>query len=86
MAFLYFTGDGPARNYERGIQQGGAIRCGACGIQATMTSDIAHSLTLMWRTLEEQQNIILAGQFGKKAELKPLSGLSKKNNYRWSLP
>ena len=74
---LYFTGDGPARNYERGVQQGGAIRCGACGIQATMTSDIAHSLTLMWRTLEEQQNIILAGQFGKKAELKPLSGLSK---------
>ena len=36
-----------------------------------MTSDIAHSLTL-----KEQQKITLAEQFGKKEELKPLSGLS----------
>ena len=62
----FFVGDGPARNFERGVQQGGAIRCGACGIQTSMTSDIAHALTLKWRTLQEQQDVIIAGKFGKR--------------------
>ena len=51
----YFSGDVPARNFERGAQQGGNIRCGGYGVQNTMTSDLAHSLTLHWRSLQEQQ-------------------------------
>ncbi|KAL5509921.1 hypothetical protein EMCRGX_G005368 [Ephydatia muelleri] len=73
----FFAGDGPARNFERGVQQGGTIRCGACGIQTSMTSDIAHALTLKWRTLQEQQDIIIAGKFGKMSTLKPFENLRK---------
>ena len=71
----FFSGDVPARNFERGAQQGGNIRCGGCGVQSTMTSDLAHSLTLQWRSLQEQQDIILAGAYGKMPLLKPLCGL-----------
>ena len=42
-----------------------------------MTSDLAHSLTLQWCSLQEQQDVILAGAYGKKPLLKPLCGLKK---------
>ena len=42
-----------------------------------MTSDIAHALTLKWRTLQEQQDIIIAGKFGKMSTLKPFENLRK---------
>ena len=73
----FFVGDGPARNLERGVQQGGAIWCGAYGIQTSMTSDLAHALTLKWRTLQEQRDVIIAGKFGKRHILKPLDNLYK---------
>lgn len=43
-----------------------------------MTSDIAiNALTLKWRTLPEQQDIIIAGKFGNISILKPLNNLYK---------
>ena len=42
-----------------------------------MTSDLAHSLTLQWHSLQEQQDVILAGAYGKMPLLKPLCGLKK---------
>lgn len=41
-----------------------------------MTSDIAHALNCSWRSLHEQQEVVLAGKYRKRAMMKPFDGLT----------
>ena len=64
---LFFHGDKPAQQFERGTQQGGRYPCGGCGIKDTMIEDQAAALRCTWRSLVEQQNDVTAGVFGKRS-------------------
>ena len=41
---MFFCGDHPAAQFERGTQQGGHYKCGGCGVRDTMMGDQAHAL------------------------------------------
>ena len=62
---LFFTGDYPARCFEKGTQQGGLYPCGSCGISECMIADQAHSLRLKVRSTKELQAVAVAGTFGE---------------------
>ena len=47
----FYVGDYPAKQFEQGTQQGGAYKCGGCGVHSVMMGDLAHTLQLA--TLEE---------------------------------
>lgn len=71
-------GDHPAQAFERGSQIGGNYKCGNCGCHANRMDDLAHVLRCPLRTLAELQNLVLQGQYGKKAGvLKPFDKLKK---------
>ena len=44
----FFVRDHPAKQFERGTQQGGTYKCGGCGVRESMMDDLAH--TLQWRS------------------------------------
>ena len=68
----FFVGDHPAKQYERGTQQGGKYKCGGCGVQDLMMDDLAHTLQRSWRSLHDIQHIAIAGKLGRQqGELKP---------------
>ena len=70
----FFCGDKPAQNFERGTQQGGNYKCGACGIKSTLIEDQAHSLRCSVRSLSDLQQLILSGVYGKRPGMsKPLT-------------
>ena len=48
----FFIGDHPAQQFERGTQLGGNFKCGGCSVRSM--SDLAHTLQLTWRDLQEQ--------------------------------
>ena len=67
----FFVGGHPAKQYERGTQQGGKYKCGGCGVREVM-DDLAHTLQHSWRSLHDIQNIAIAGKLGRQqGELKP---------------
>ena len=75
---LFFVGDHPAQSFERGSQIGGNYKCGNCGCKVNRMDDLAHVFQCPWRTLEELQNLVLLGHYGKKAGvLKPFDKLKK---------
>jgi len=63
---LYFYGDKPAQQMERGTQQGGKYKCGSCGCESHMMDDIAYSFRCKCRSLSDLQSITLAGKYGKQ--------------------
>jgi len=63
---LYFYGDKPAQQMERGTQQGGKYKCGSCGCELHMMDDIAYSFRCKCRSLSDLQSIALAGKYGKQ--------------------
>jgi hypothetical protein len=63
---LYFVGDHPAKAFERGSQIGGNYKCGNCGTLANRMDDLGHVLRRSWRSLQDLQNLVLQGSFGKK--------------------
>ena len=68
----FFVGDHPAKQYERGTQQGGKYKCGGCGVHEVMMDDLAHTLQHSWRSLYDIQHIAIAGKLGRQqGELKP---------------
>ena len=72
----FFCGDKPAQQFERGTQIGGTYKCGGCGCKDAMMVDLAHAFYHSWRSLNDIQNLVLAGQFGSKPGcLKPLDNL-----------
>ena len=72
----FFIGDHPAQQLERGTQQGGTYKCGGCGVKNIRMDDLAHTLQLPWRSLEDLQKIAIDGKRGKIAcDLNPFTKL-----------
>lgn len=68
----FFVGDHPAKQYERGTQQGGKYKCGGCGVDEVMMDYLAHTLQHSWRSLYDIQHKAIAGKLGRQqGELKP---------------
>ena len=62
----FFVGDYPAQQFEHGTQLGGNFKCGGCSIKSSMMGDLAHTLQLNWRDLQDQQDLVIKGKFGKQ--------------------
>ena len=58
---LFFSGDKPAAQFERGCKQGGDYPCGTCGCHASRMDDLPYCLQLEWRNLEEMQAVATKG-------------------------
>ena len=58
---MFFYGDKPAAQFERGTQQGGHYPCGTCGCHAGRFDDLAHCLNCHWRTFKDLQQTATAG-------------------------
>ena len=73
----FFKGDSPAQQFERGYQQGGYYKCGACLIHSSRVEDIAHACTQKWCTVSDIQQIAIKGKFGRQSGvLEPFKFLS----------
>ena len=71
----FFVSDHPAKQFERGTQLGGKYKCGGCSMHESMM-DLAHTLQLPRRNLQEIQQITTQGNWGKRpGELKPFDQL-----------
>ena len=55
---LFFYGDKPAAQFERGTQIGGSYPCGSCGCESHRMNDLAYC---KWRSLMDQQALVLTG-------------------------
>ena len=55
----FFKGDSPAQEFERGYQQGGYYKCGACLIHSPRIEDIAHAYAQKWCTVSDIQQIAI---------------------------
>lgn len=58
---VFFYGDKPATQFERGSQQGGHYPCGSCGCNARRFEDLAHCLNCKWRSVQDLQQVATAG-------------------------
>ena len=73
---MFFCGDHPAAQFERGTQQGGHYKCGGCGVRDTIMGDQAHALRCTWHSLADIQSLATAGSLGKTlGSLKPFEKL-----------
>ena len=74
---VFFYGDKPAQQVERGTQQGGTYKCGSCGCPSHMMDDLAYSLNCEWRSLDDIQSLALAGKYGKQPHVvRPFKSLN----------
>ena len=72
----FFIGDHPAQRFECGTQHGGNFKCCGCSIHSNMMGDLAHALQQPWRSLSDQQELVIKGKFGKQASnSKPFDSL-----------
>ena len=62
---MFFIGDHPTQQFERGTQQGGKFKCGGCGVRETLFGDLAHTLQHPLRSIHDLQRIATAGKLGK---------------------
>ena len=77
MYYTFFKGDSPAQQFERGYQQGGYYKCGACLIHSSRIEDIAHAYAQKWCTVSDIQDIATKGKFGRQSGvLEPFKSLS----------
>lgn len=60
---MFFYGDKPAAQFERGTQIGGHYPCGSCGAHVLRFDDFAHLTTCNWRSLQQLQTLVTEGQF-----------------------
>ena len=73
----FFKGDSPAQQFERGYQQGGYYKCGACLIHSSRIEDMAHACGQKWCSILDIQQMAIKGKFGRKAgALEPFKSLS----------
>ena len=63
---IFFIGDHPAQQFERGTQLGGTYKCGSCGCLDTRMNDFAFACRCDWWSLANLQALLLAGKHGKK--------------------
>lgn len=59
---MFFIGDHPAQQFERGTQQSGKFKCGGCGVRDTLLGDLAHTLQHSWRSIHDLQSIATGWQ------------------------
>ena len=72
----FFVGDHPAQQFEHGTQHGGHFKCCGCSVRSNMMGDLAHTLQLPWRSLYDQQQLVLKGTLGKQpCNSKPFDSL-----------
>ena len=74
---LFFYGDKPAAQFERGCQQGGNFPCGKCGSHASRLDDLGHCFSLKWKSFQDLQEKATNGKFfcmhvGKMASVNDL--------------
>ena len=58
---MFFYGDKPAVQFERGTQVGGYYPCGSCGAHHSRFDDFAHLTTCNWRSLQQLQTLVTKG-------------------------
>ena len=61
---VFFCGDKPTAQFERGAQQGGEFPCETCGCRASHMDDFAYCLNLEWRNKSynpQQQKVCTKG-------------------------
>ena len=69
----FFTGDHPAKQFERGTQMGGHYKCGSCGCKSGLMDDQAHALMCKTCTVKDLQRLATEGLHGKvPCSIKPL--------------
>ena len=74
---VFFYGDKPAQQVERGTQQGGQYKCGSCGCPSHMMDDLAYSLNCEWRSLDDIRSLALAGKYGQQPHVvRPFKSLN----------
>ncbi len=60
---MFFYGDKPAGQFERGCQQGGNFPCATCGCSAHRMDDLGHCFSFKWKDLkdnrQQQQRVIM---------------------------
>lgn len=59
---LFFCGDKPAAQFERGTQIGGNYPCGSCGCKVDRMDDLAYSLQCNWKSYQDLQTLVLSGK------------------------
>ena len=62
---MMFTGDHPAKQFERGTQIGGTYKCGGFGCKGMLMDDQAHALRCKTKSLHELQAVALQGKLGR---------------------
>ena len=58
---LFFVGDHPAQQFERGTPLGRKFKCGGCGVRDIIFRDLAHTLQYSWHGIQDLQRIATAG-------------------------
>ena len=61
----FFHGDGPAAALEAGNQKGGHYFCPSCEVHLCRTDDISHCYQQKIQSLEEKQDLVLRGKYGR---------------------
>ena len=59
---MFFMGDKPAVQFERGTQMGGYFPCGSCGSHASRFTDFAHCSNAEVRSLADLQALATGGK------------------------
>ena len=62
-------GDHKAIAFEQGAQCGGHFPCGTCGIHVSEFTDQTHALHRRVQSLQDIQNLVTSGRFGKRFKL-----------------
>ncbi len=58
---MFFTGDKPAAQFERGTQISGHYPCGSCGAHIVQMDNFAFCANCKWRSLGDIQAIATRG-------------------------
>ena len=66
----FFHGDGPAAALEAGNQKGGHYFCPSCDVHLCRTDDISHCYQQKTQSLEDKQDLVLRGKYGRANSLR----------------
>ena len=61
----FMNGDNPSVEFEDGTQKGGHFGCSGCGGDMRQAQEYDYMAYQKYRSLEEKQNLVLKGKFGK---------------------
>ena len=71
----FMNGDNPSVEFEDGTQKGGHQGCVGCDGDMRSSYDFQYMSHRKYRSLEEKQNLVLAGPEGRKGRLYPFKNL-----------